>query len=306
MRCALLIASVLAATSSPAIAENFGGWSYRPPAGYATTLHDDHVELTMIKKGGFCSISIFPVREVVSSTAVELATEWNSVVTGTFVAKPTKRTTLTSGSTDIRATRARLTTAAGDQYMGTHFTVMPPGLIGSVLVIASSAGEHRACEGAGTGVVRSLDVDWSSAQLVGDPEARVETPHGRWATSGSTNRQYTFAPDGTYRFHSETEAGDRVLDESGTYSVRGNQLVLAPRAATLATIRAGITRRVDGSRAKTTYTWSKRYVPETNEWRIILTPRKATARDGDLPAGGYSYSDRVVPAWTFGPTTPAI
>lgn len=306
MRRALLISSVLAVASSPATAENFGGWSYRPPAGYATTLHDDHVELTKIKKGGFCSISIFPVREVVSSTAVELATEWNNVVTGTFVAKPTKRTTLTSATADVRVTRARLTTAAGDPYVGTHFTVMPPGLIGSVLVIASSANEHRSCEGVGASIVRSLDVDWSSPQLVGDPEARVETPQGRWAVSGTTNRQYTFAADGTYRFHSETQAGDRVLDESGTYRVRGNQLVLAPRTATLATIRAGISRRVDGSLAKTTYTWSKRYDPETNEWRIILAPRKATARDGDLPAGGYSYSDRVVPAWAFGPTTPAI
>jgi len=306
MRYAVLISSVLAATSSFATAESFGGWSYRPPAGYTSTVHDDHVELTRTKKGAFCSISIFAVREVASSTAVELANEWNSVVSNTFTAKATKKTKLTSGSTDILATKARLTTAAGDQYAGTYYAVMPPGLIGSVLVISSSANELRACDGVGMSVVRSLDVDWTSAQLAADPEARVQTPDGRWASTGSTNRQYTFASDGTYRFHSESTTGDRVLDESGTFTVRGNQLSLAPRTATLATTRGGISKRVDGSLAKTTYTWSKRYDPETNEWRLLLAPRKATARDGDLPAGGYSYSDRVVPAWKFGPTTPAI
>lgn len=304
MRHALLMTGILAATSSLATADSFGGWSYRPPAGYTTTLHDDHVELTKTQKGGFCSISIFAVRELVSSPAIEAAYEWHNVVTHTFTAKATKKSTLTAApGTDVLATKARLTTGDGAEYTGTHYVIMPPGMIGSVLVISSAA---STCAGAGTSVVRSLDVDWTSPQLAPDPEARVETPHGRWAASGTTNRQYTFAPDGTYRFHSESASGDRVTDEAGTYSVRGNQLVLAPRTATLATIRQGVTKQVAGSLEKTSYTWSKRYDPETNEWRILLAPRKATARDGQLPAGGYSYSDREVPAWKIGPASPAI
>lgn len=305
MRYALLMTSVVAATSSVATADSFGGWSYRPPAGYTSTPHEDHVELTRTKKGGFCAISIFPVRELRSSAAIEMAYEWHNVVTHTFTAKPTKKTNLTAkDGTEVLATRARLTTGDATEYAGTHYVVMPPGMIGSVFAIAGSASELRACESAATSVVRSLDVDWSAPQLAADPEARVETPQGRWALSGPTNRQYTFAADGSYRFHSETRSGDRVTDETGTYSVRGNQLVLAPQSATLVTIRDGVSRRINGPLEKTSYTWSKRYVPETNEWRVNLTPRKATVRDGALPAGGYSYSDRDAPGWKLGPPTP--
>lgn len=305
----LLMSSVLLGVPSVATADSFGGWVYSSPSGFTTNRWDDHVELTKAAKESFCSIAIFEIRPLASSVAIETAYEWHNVVAPTFTAKVTKRATMTTTQgAQIAATKATLSTATGTRYAGIHYAVMPPGLIGSVLLIASSATELRTCERAGADVVRSLDVDWSSPRFTSDPEARVETPQGRWAISGATSREYTFAANGTYRFHSETSTADRdrVLDETGTYTVRGNQLVLAPRTAAVTTIRGGSTKQATGSREKTTYTWTKAYDPDTDEWRIVLVPRKATARDGDLPATGYSYSGNAKPTWKFGPTEPAI
>lgn len=303
---AILISSIVVGSSGLATADSFGGWLYSPPAGYTAKQWDDHVELTKHSETSFCSIAIFEARRLVSSAAIEAAWEHHNVVTPNFSAKVARRAKLkTMRGTEIAAITAALTTADGTSYAGIHYIVMPPGMIGSVLLISTSTASLRACERVGEDVVRSLDVDWSSPRIT-DPEARVETPQGRWAISGSTNREYTFAADGTYRFHGETTGGvrHRIVEEGGTYSVRGNQLSLAPVTATVATISPGVTTRKDLPLEPATYTWTKRYDPKTNGWSISLTPRKPTARDGNMPAGGYSYSDRE-PAWKYGPPGPA-
>jgi hypothetical protein len=305
---AFVVWTLAATTSSRATADSFGGWTYSAPPGYTGEQLDDHVEWTRVGNDSFCSISIFELRPVRSSVAVEAAYEWHNVVMPTFTAKVVRRTKLeTTGGAAVGVTTAALTTGDGTRYAGIHYSVMPPGMIGSVLLTSSSHAALRGCERVATAVVRSLDVDWSSPRFT-DPEARVETPQGRWAIAGPTSREYTFAADGTYRFHSETSTKDRdrTIDESGTYAVRGNQLVLTPRSATRTTLKAGIAKQTALPLEKATYTWSKLYVPETNEWRLVMVPRKPTVRDGHVPAGGSSYSDRDEPRWRVGPAGPAI
>ena len=82
--------------------------------------------------------------------------------------------------------------------------------------------------------------------------------------------------------------------------VHGNQLTLTPRAATSAVIVRGVARSMRAPLEKTTYTWAKHYVVETDEWQLELTPAKPTTRDGIAPPeGGYRYSNQTKPAWKY-------
>ncbi len=304
---ALVVEMAVVAGSSVAAADTFGGWVYAPPAGYKAEVFDDHVAWTKVGDRSFCSIALFELRAARSSVAVEKAYEWYNVVSSTFAPKVTRRATMeTAAGVSVAATTATLAAADGTKYAGIHFAVTPPGMIGSVLVTSSSQASLRACERVAGAVVRSLEVDWDSPRFV-DPEARVETPQGRWAIAGPTSREYTFTASGEYRFHSEAAVknGERIVDEDGKYSVRGNQIVLTPRSAMTTTVLAGVTKRVTLPLEKATYTWTKLYVPETNEWRLVLVPRK-TKHGEHVPAGGYSYSDREQPAWRVSTGEPAI
>jgi hypothetical protein len=293
----LLVASLLLAASERAAgADTFGGWQYTPPNGFTPETNPDHVALTKQTSTGFCSLSLFEARRPENSQRAEAAYEWQNIVAHSFTAKVLRRaaSTTTDGATYAETT-ASLVDGSGTRYAGIHYVISSDDAIGSVLVIASSSSTLPACERVATRFVRALTLDWSSPRFT-DPEARVQTPEGRWARLGDTNREYTFTAGGTYRFRSESAS--RLTDESGTYTLRRHQLVLTPRTSATATIRAGIATWSRGKLETSTYTWSKRYIPDTNEWQIILSPRKATARDGRLddPAG-YQYSDSAEPTW---------
>lgn len=295
----LLGSFVLLGTSTSA-AETFAGWRYAAPPGYTVDASEDHVALTKLSDSSFCSISIFEPRALEQSLRVEQALEWHSLVDNTFTPKVVRRGTLETRSGPVATTTATLVAGDGTRYAGIHYVVTPPGMIGSVLLTSTSHSSLASCARTAAVVVRSLEIDWTSPRFT-DPEARVQTIHGRWASIGSTSREYTFAADGTYRFHSESTGAEpaRVAEESGSYTLLGNQLTLSPRTATVATITRGVGRITKGSLARTTYSWRKTYAPTTNEWRVMLSPLKATARDGALPPGGYGYSDQAKPAWKF-------
>ena len=301
-----LLASVMLLSGNPAHADTFGGWQYTAPPGYAVQVTADHVALTKLTGSTFCSIAVFEARALDRPVLTERAFEWNNVVAHTFDATVKRRATMqTKHGVNVAATTAALVDADGNKYAAVHYVVMPPGMIGSVLLTSSTAASLKACEPIATSVVGSLAIDWTSPRFT-DPEARVETPEGRWAVVGATSREYTFLANGTFRFHSEASGADhqRVLDETGTYTVLGNQLTLTPRKATNALIEHGLVK--SGAQLPieaTTYTWGKRYFVDTNEWQLVLTPKKATARDGKLPANAadYRYSDHAKPEWKYAP-----
>ena len=300
---ALLVSVTLVGTA--ARADTFGGWQYTAPPGYAVQVDADHVAFTKLTGSTFCSIAVFEARELDRSVAAERAFEWQNIVAHTFDATVKRRATMqTKHGVNVAATTAALVDREGTKYAAVHYVVMPPGMIGSVLLTSTTAASLKACEPVATAVVGSLAIDWTSPRFT-DPEARVETPEGRWAVTGATSREYTFSADGTFRFHSEASGGDRhrVIDETGTYTVLGNQLTLTPLKATTALVESGVTKPARLPLEKTTYTWGKRYVVDTNEWQLVLTPTRATTRDGTLPpnAGGYRYSDHAKPAWKFAP-----
>jgi len=309
LRLSVLLATVILVGGS-AHADTFGGWKYAAPPGYEVTVHPDHVALTKVTGPTFCSIAVFEASALDGPVLAARAFEWQNVVAHQFKAKVSQRSTMqTKQGVDVAATMARLTDGDGNEYAAVHYVVMPPGMIGSVLVTSSTAASLKTCQPVATSVVRSLAIDWSSTRFT-DPEARVETPEGRWAVVGPTSREYTFSADGSFRFHSEAATGvkDRVIDETGTYTLAGNQLTLTSRAATSTIIEDGVAGPATRlPLEKATYTWGKRYLADTNEWQLVLTPNKPTARDGKLPpnAAAYQYSDRAKPTWKYA-TQPGV
>jgi hypothetical protein len=285
--------AIFALTTRVAAADSFGGWQYTAPAGYSAEDHAGYRSLTKHTESGFCSIALFETRSLVKSVRVESALEWYDIVAASFNAKVQRRaTSRTTDGVTIAMTTASITDGAGT-YASVHYVVTPPDLIGSVLLIAGPPAMLGACTSVATPFVRGLVID--TARFT-DPEARVETLQGRWAAAGATSREYTFDAAGTYRFRSES--ANRVVEESGTYTLRGYRLVLAPRTNATATVDAGGARWSRGKLETAAYTWYKRYSPETNSWLIIMTPLKATMRDGTLRgAESYKYSDTVKPAW---------
>jgi len=266
---------ILGATG--ARADSFEGWQYSAPAGYEVRADGDRVALTKGAGATVCSIALFEARAVDGPVAAETSLEWHNIVTHAFKAKVLKRTSFqTPRGTDVEAVTARLSDADKNEFSAIHYVVMPPGVIGSVLLTSGTPASLAKCERDATAFVGTLAIDWSSRKFT-DPEARVETPVGRWAIAGATSREYVFASNGTYRCHAET--GDRPTDETGTYTLAHNQLTITPKGAK--------------PTAGTTYTWGKRYVPQSDEWQLVLSTKKTTTR----------YLNRVHPAWQF-PTEP--
>lgn len=300
----LLVAS-LVLVGSAAHADTFGGWQYTAPPGYTTQVNTDHVALTKITGSTFCSIALFEARTLDGPVRAERAFEWHNVVTHQFNASVKRRTTMqTKRGAQVAATVATLRTGEGT-YGAVHYVVMPPGMIGSVLLTSDTSATLKSCEPVASALVGSLAIDWSAPQF-NDPEARVQTPEGRWAVAGASSREYTFAADGSYRFYSEVASAPRVrvVVERGTYTMLGNQLTVKPVAASSYAVDGGVVKHASRMPLEpTTYTWGKRYVVETNEWQLVLESKKATKRDGarSPTTKDYRYSDRAKPQWKFAP-----
>lgn len=111
------------------------------------------------------------------------------------------------------------------------------------------------------------------------------------ANFGRYTVEYIFNTDGSYRLHGEAEinsASYRLIDESGTYTVQGNQLTLIPST--------GSHRMVDGQGTlkksdklpltKRVYTWQLHYFEGIQEDNLVLT-----ASTDNILDGGFSGND---------------
>jgi hypothetical protein len=113
-------------------------------------------------------------------------------------------------------------------------------------------------------------------------------------------RQYTFAANSTYRFVCKTF--DPVMNsiflerENGTYQVNGDVISIYPQKSVLEEWSKKDNRDEWGKLLKTqniplekaTYNFSKNYIPDYNEWQLILKADKETRRDGPFNGPGGS------------------
>jgi hypothetical protein len=314
MKPARLLTSAVLATLAlgtvSARAETFQGWRYTPLEGFRVEETGDRVTLTHHAGRTFCTLSLFAARRSEKSAAAESSLDWYNVVERNFakIAVVRRGSLRTKNGIDVTSAAAAATDNVGARYGVTHYGFALGDVTGSALLISDSPGTLARCERLARKFVDNVSVDWSSPLLV-DPEARLETPVGRWSTTavvsvriprgvlrGPINREYTFEADGTYRFKS-THVGEseamQTIEERGTYATNGNQLTLTPTSATSTMVLRGAAKPAGKIKLEpTTYSFRKLYQLGTNRWQLELRPLRATVRDGQLSDGVYRYAAR--------------
>lgn len=113
-----------------------------------------------------------------------------------------------------------------------------------------------------------------------------------WGAAGSTKDQYTFHENGTYTFYSKSFAYSVnkliLVKETGTYSIRGNVLIVTPSSSVVeswsklnGTDKWGT--RIESVKRKlenVSYTFTKHYFSGIQQWNLILQTSEPTNRDG--------------------------
>lgn len=163
----------------------------------------------------------------------------------------------------------------------------------------------------------SAPVDTANLPFLGKWSVGQSAYNSSYSVSyGSRILQYDFAADGTYRYHSEAWGGTYnsnwryIIDEKGSWTVNGDQLTVSPKEVT------GVVRDLAGKVQKTggpapekvTYRFQTTYFSGLKETQLVLTPPKATNRDGSFasnPSFPGSYLMRSAadyqPAFRFAP-----
>ncbi len=133
---------------------------------------------------------------------------------------------------------------------------------------------------------------------------------------GSRLLQYEFAADGTYRYHSEAWGGSfnanwrYIVDEKGTWTASGDQLTVSPKEVTgvVRDLAGNVQKKGGPTLEKVTYRFQTTYFSGLQETQLVLTPPKATDRDGAFasnPSFPRSYLMRssavYQPAFRFAP-----
>lgn len=214
-RLSILLASVVLVGTS-AHADTFGGWQYTAPPGYAVDANADRVAFTKITGSTFCSIAVFEVRALDGPVLKARAFEWYNVVGHQFTAAVKRRTTMqTQHGLNVAATIAALVDIDGNEYAAVHYAVMPPGMIGSVLLTSSTAASLKACDPIATSVVGSLAIDWSS------PDSRIQRLGSRHPRVGGRSSGRPVASIRSHRMaRTASTARPRVPTASSTRPAR--------------------------------------------------------------------------------------
>lgn len=291
--------------ASVASADEFGGWTFKPPAGYKSETTGDHFTLTKFTGKTFCQFVIYPPR---ARTDNDRAFEWEQVVATTFPTITAKKpvTAKTKNLTYV-ATTADVADGNGNKFAITHYVVLPTNAVSSVLAVSNTTTTLAKCPSKAFLDSLSLTAP-AAAPVTTTTAAPADSFAGVWATSatasnlgmslGSQKRQYSLNTDGTYRYYSEAWGGHSrstwyyIVDESGKWTQSGDQLTIIPAKATSTEYDGGKKKTLKLATAKVTLTARKVYMDGIQEWNLVLSG--GGDRDGLL-------SDRYKPEWKYPP-----
>lgn len=289
----MLARLVVLATLTTAAPSHAAGWRHAAPDGYAATTNATFVQYLKAADARYCLLALYNPRARTADDTAELAEEWRSVVLKMFAADThqTLPAKTTRGKLRYVTRTAALVDGKGGRSYGEFYVVTTRGAIGSLLAVSGTAETFEACRAAIAGVLDSLE----------EPAIQQPSLARSWSARGK-RVLYTLEPDGTYRFRSERQlAADRwfLVDEAGTWSTAPGRVTLAPTSSTgVERTRKAITATRKLPLEAVTYTQRLQYLEATDEWNLVLTPPKATARDGAFAADrSYIFSDRVKPVW---------
>ena len=154
-----------------------------------------------------------------------------------------------------------------------------------------------------------LAVQASPAKPVNDRIVGTWTAAASAQYGGLMRLRYIFNADGTYSFKAERSAQSQkwwTTEETGSYSVNGGSVTIAPRVSKL-TLRNlnGVVQETRGNALeRVTYKWTTHFFEGIGETNLVLEPPQATSRDGILGSNSlfpraylYTQGDRL--EWRF-------
>lgn len=301
----VVLAALIAAAARPSQSHaqaKARAWRHTPPEGYTATRSSTFIQYLKSEGAQYCLFGLYDPRPRLGSDEAEVAEEWRIAVLKTFIARADQKLPARTTRNKLRyITRtAALTDGNGGRSYGELYIVTARYAIGSLLAIAGTPETFEACRAAIAGVLDSLQ------------EPAINSPLMRsWGLvqgggGGRARAVYTLEHDGRYRFRSERRlAEDRwlLVDEAGTWSAAPGHVTLQPTTSTgVERTRKAITATRKLPLEQVTYAYRLLYLEATDEWRIVLSVPKATARDGAFTSDpshprSYVYSDREQPAW---------
>ena len=134
---------------------------------------------------------------------------------------------------------------------------------------------------------------------------------GAWTAAASAQYggvmrlRYIFNADGTYAFKAERSSTANkwwTTEESGTYSINGDSLTIAPRVSkqTLRNLNGVVQETRANALERVTYKWTTHFFEGIGETNLVLEPPQATNRDGILGSNSlfpraylYTQGDRL-------------
>jgi hypothetical protein len=288
----VLVLALLA--TNVARADDFGGWTYTPPAGAKKTTRStqetgDHVTLTKFSGKTFCQYVLFATRAQATN---DLQFEWENVVVKNFTVKTAAQpVTKKTKNLSYTATTAALIDKKGNAWAATHFFVQAGNIVSTVMLTASNAATLAKCPSAAF-----LDALALAAPVAADAAPAANLVAGVWGTSASAynngmslgyqSRRYLFGPDGTYTWHYESWGGHTratsyvVMHETGAYTLAGTKLSLVPKASTQTAIEKDKQQVTKRALEKTTYMVQKVFMEGIQKNYLVLSIDKPTSRDG--------------------------
>ncbi len=282
-------------------------------------------------KKTFCQLAVYNATTATTDKKADFQNEWKELVEKNFSVSSLSEQVLlkTKSGNSIQRLGAKAIAKNGNQYY-VQLNVYDCGpTIQSVMAVSNNQQAMQLYDSLWQSLITTVKKDKISTPLpttTNPPANKVfitkwgksDNPIGAYskdigvnlAFSGYKRCEYDFKPDGTYTFQGENWGGKAnankfklndekeygLIDETGTFQVSGDQLIITPTKNVYRVVQADgkIKRTETLGLSKRTYTWQTYYAIGMEETRLILTASKPNIIDGDFssfePAVSYPNS----------------
>lgn len=323
----LFTAMVAGLATQSQVKDSLDNISFKAPASWSVNRQQTFTQLTFKNQAGFCQLAIYQQQPSSGSLQASFNKEWNELMLAFFegpVTPSPQAKKIKNGNALYYGAQVK---NRGNQlpYYAELYVFDCGSNVQSVLITYGAKKHVQLFDSSWQSLITSVKKQGAASTTASTP-TEVNVPFGgKWAKSSSspwgldpgtimtnagyTKCQYDFKPDGTYTMRGESYANAQkwtLLNESGTYKVSGQQMIITPAKSGLQVVnREGkLLQAKPVDMSKRTYTWKLHYFEGLQENQLVLTPVKDYFQDGGFGSNAafpdsYLYSQKYIPEWRF-------
>ena len=299
--------------------KKFDRTKYAIPAGWKEEIMDDVVSYTGLNEqtGAWCQLAVYKSVESKGNVEADFASEWEQLIVKSNKMKsgPVKREVNEDNGWKVLA--ASGTATFHNAHMDIiHIVISGYNVCVSIVIRSNSLDAYMTDVDKFVESVNVMkpdvsqyaeEIKYADTGLVGT-WVKSSSARATWADpasvglAGYTKDEYIFDPGGRYNFISKTfrSGYDKIIlvKESGTYTVAGDKLSLAPQASVIESWskKDGVDKwgkRLSSQNRmleNTTYTFKSHYFEGIKQSNLVLQADKPTERDGAF-SGNTTYNN---------------